>query len=104
MALNRDELNQPKIRENPRNLARKMFSKSLHYGYAWIKSGSKVYYHPIINENERFAGVVVGEPYLLGGHTWVVQLDHMEQSYTDWRKGAATKPGPVCLEALEFRE
>ena len=56
---------------------------------AWIKDGALVVYES--SPGRRFAGVVDGEPRLLGGHTWCVHLKDMDHEY-----GRATVKAAAC--------
>jgi len=61
---------------------------------AWIVDGAPVWYEASPHPGWTFAGVVDGEPRLLGGHTWVVPLREMEPRYRDGKR--STVPAAAC--------
>lgn len=63
--------------------------------HAWIKDGVAVWYAVSPGLNYTFAGVVDGEPRLLGEHTWVVRLREMEPRYRDGAR--STVPAAACF-------
>lgn len=54
---------------------------SIPKSFAWITPGALVWYWPIMGHAPGYAGVVDGEPWQLGGQTWVVNLRDMSPEY-----------------------
>jgi len=61
-----------------------------------FRKGSKIWYHPIINEPERYPGVMTTDLWALGDGTMVCHLDIT--GYDRPRINAA------CEQALEIRD
>lgn len=52
---------------------------------AWVKDGAPVWFQPIVGaRHPRYAGVVDGDPFRLGGD-WCVNLRQMEPGYRNGR-------------------
>lgn len=64
--------------------------------------GLKVWYAP--SPGHAFAGVVDGDPWELGGHTWVVHVREMEECYGKFRgTPGTTRVKAAALSALRVR-
>lgn len=70
---------------------------------AWCVDGASIWYHPIIGDPTRWAGVVDGAPRLLGGHTLVVELCEMDPAYA-WAAARGGRVFAASLDALELRK
>lgn len=62
--------------------------------FDWIKDGVRVMYQVSPGPQYAYAGVVDGEPRLLGEHTWVVRLREMDPRYRDGAR--STVPAAAC--------
>jgi len=60
----------------------------------WIRDGAAILYRASPAPGWTFRGVVDGEPWLLGGHTWVVRLRAMETRYRNGER--STVPAAAC--------
>lgn len=58
-----------------------------------------VYYHPVIDWDEKYAAVVDGESWCLGSGVEVCNINIVDPAWTRSRK----RSNAVCLEALERR-
>ena len=66
---------------------------------AEFKDGDRVWYHPIINRMPRFAGVVDGDPWRLGGRD-VVDLRDMEPAYSEYLGRDKKRVNAASFDAL----
>jgi hypothetical protein len=64
------------------------------------QNGDRVWYHPIIDEQTRYAGIVDGDSWKLGHGALVVNINIVDSSYPYERK----RVNAACFEALERRE
>lgn len=70
----------------------------LAHAPAWIIDGAHVWYQSSPGPEHRYAGVVDGTPRLLGGHTWVVRLRHMDPRYRNGDRTTVPAAACHCLE------
>lgn len=65
-----------------------------------IKLGARVLYSPSLG-GPKFAAVVASEPWLLGGHTWVVRLEQLGDDYCKYTSRERKSVPSAALSNLE---
>lgn len=66
---------------------------------AFVCLRSRVWYKP--KPSQRYAAVVASEPWLLGGHTWVVRLEGLGD---DYRSGTGRQESTIAAAACDCLE
>lgn len=65
---------------------------------SWIRDGVRVLYES--SPGRQYSGRINGEPFLLGGHTWCVNLCEMSKEYRDGQRSTVNAAACNCLTEL----
>lgn len=69
--------------------------------HQWIREGALAWYDCHDGHRPPYPAIVLGNPYLLGEHTWCVRLYVDSYEYAEMKGGRWAIPDPACARLTQ---